>query len=69
MTLDDILTLLAGICLLLGAFLCFAAGVGLLRFPDVPTRLHAATKPQILACSLCSPPLRSRPTVGRRCSR
>jgi multicomponent Na+:H+ antiporter subunit G len=48
MTLDDILTLLAGICLLLGAFLCFAAGVGLLRFPDVPTRLHAATKPQIL---------------------
>jgi multicomponent Na+:H+ antiporter subunit G len=48
MSLDDILTLLAGICLLLGAFLCFAAGVGLLRFPDVPTRLHAATKPQIL---------------------
>jgi multicomponent Na+:H+ antiporter subunit G len=48
MSIDDILTLLAGICLLLGAFLCFAAGVGLLRFPDVPTRLHAATKPQIL---------------------
>lgn len=48
MSLGDILTLLAGICLVLGAFLCFAAGVGLVRFPDVPSRLHAATKPQIL---------------------
>ncbi|WP_245861794.1 monovalent cation/H(+) antiporter subunit G [Compostimonas suwonensis] len=33
---------------LLAAFLCFAAGVGLLRLPDVLSRLHAATKPQIL---------------------
>ncbi|RFA13358.1 hypothetical protein B7R21_08335 [Subtercola boreus] len=33
---------------LLSAFLCFAAGVGLIRFPDVLSRLHAATKPQIL---------------------
>lgn len=48
MSADEIFTLLAGICLVLGAFLCFAAGVGLVRFPDVPSRLHAATKPQIL---------------------
>ncbi|MDF2444599.1 MAG: multicomponent Na+:H+ antiporter subunit [Subtercola sp.] len=33
---------------LLSAFLCFAAGVGLIRFRDVLSRLHAATKPQIL---------------------
>jgi multicomponent Na+:H+ antiporter subunit G len=48
MTLDEILTVVAGIFLLLGAFLSLAAGVGLVRFPDVPSRLHAATKPQIL---------------------
>jgi multicomponent Na+:H+ antiporter subunit G len=34
--------------LLLGAMLCFAASVGLVRFPDVLTRMHAATKPQTL---------------------
>jgi multicomponent Na+:H+ antiporter subunit G len=27
--------------------MCFAAGLGLIRFPDVLSRLHAATKPQI----------------------
>ncbi len=25
-----------------------AAGIGIVRFPDVLTRLHAATKPQVL---------------------
>ena len=34
--------------LLLGAFLCLTAGLGLLRFPDVLTRMHAGTKPQVL---------------------
>ncbi|MDJ1133866.1 monovalent cation/H(+) antiporter subunit G [Streptomyces iconiensis] len=29
-----------------GALLCLLAGIGLLRLPDVLTRLHAATKPQ-----------------------
>jgi multicomponent Na+:H+ antiporter subunit G len=48
MTADDILDLLAALCLLLGAFLSLAAGVGLLRFRDALSRLHAATKPQIL---------------------
>jgi len=39
---------LAGALLLLGgAFFCFAGAVGVLRFPDVLTRLHAATKPQV----------------------
>ncbi len=38
----------AVICLALGAFLGLAAGVGLVRFPDALSRLHAATKPQIL---------------------
>ena len=39
---------LAAVCLLLGAFLTFAAGVGVLRFPDLLARMHAATKPQVL---------------------
>ncbi|MBC7725530.1 MAG: monovalent cation/H(+) antiporter subunit G [Burkholderiaceae bacterium] len=46
--LDPYLDAIAAICLLLGAFLSLAAGVGLLRFPDALSRLHAATKPQIL---------------------
>lgn len=33
--------------ILIAAVMCFAAGVGLLRLPDVLSRLHAATKPQI----------------------
>jgi len=40
----DVLT---AVLVLAGAFMCFAAGVGLIRFPDVLSRLHAATKPQI----------------------
>ncbi|MFP7759793.1 monovalent cation/H(+) antiporter subunit G [Marisediminicola sp. LYQ134] len=48
MMLDDWLDLAAAICLMLGAFLSLAAGVGLVRFPDALSRLHAATKPQVL---------------------
>jgi multicomponent Na+:H+ antiporter subunit G len=48
MTADDTLDLLAGISLLLGAFLSLAAAVGLVRFPDALSRMHAATKPQVL---------------------
>jgi multicomponent Na+:H+ antiporter subunit G len=38
--------------ILLSAFLSMAAGIGILRFPDVPTRLHAATKPQVLGLAV-----------------
>jgi multicomponent Na+:H+ antiporter subunit G len=48
MTLDDTLDLAAALLLLLGAFLSVAAGVGLVRFPDALSRMHAATKPQVL---------------------
>lgn len=43
--LSDVVT---AVLVLLAALMCLAAGVGLLRFPDVLTRLHSATKPQIL---------------------
>ena len=48
MTLDEILDLIAAVLLLLGGLLSLAAGVGLVRFPDALSRLHAATKPQVL---------------------
>jgi multicomponent Na+:H+ antiporter subunit G len=37
---------------LAGAVLALIAGVGLLRLPDVLSRMHAATKPQILGLLL-----------------
>ncbi|MFD5214079.1 monovalent cation/H(+) antiporter subunit G [Microbacterium sp. NPDC058345] len=40
------------VLVLLGALLCLSAAVGLLRFGDVPSRLHAATKPQVLGLVL-----------------
>ena len=44
----DLLDVLGAACVMLGAFLCLAAAVGLARFPDVLSRMHAATKPQTL---------------------
>lgn len=49
---DQILDIAALICLLLAALLSVAAGIGLLRFTDVLSRLHAATKPQIFGLLL-----------------
>jgi len=40
------------ILVLLGALLCLTAAIGLLRLRDVPNRLHAATKPQVLGLLL-----------------
>jgi multicomponent Na+:H+ antiporter subunit G len=49
---SDVLDLLGAACVLVGAFLCLAAALGLLRFPDVLSRMHAATKPQTLGLIL-----------------
>ena len=43
---------LAATCLVLGALLSLIAAIGLLRLPDVLTRMHAATKPQVLGLML-----------------
>ena len=43
---------LAALCLLLGAFLALVAAIGVVRFPDLLTRMHAATKPQVLGLLL-----------------
>jgi multicomponent Na+:H+ antiporter subunit G len=53
------------VLILLGAVLCLSAAVGLLRFRDVPSRLHAATKPQVLGLILiCLAIALSQRTVG-----
>ncbi|APF41346.1 sodium:proton antiporter [Neomicrococcus aestuarii] len=41
----DIVT---AVLLLIGALMSMAAGVGLWRYPDLLSRMHAATKPQVL---------------------
>ncbi|MFC7534068.1 monovalent cation/H(+) antiporter subunit G [Actinoplanes sp. GCM10030250] len=44
--------ILAVILLILGAVLSLAAGVALVRFPDLMSRMHAAAKPQVLGLLL-----------------
>jgi multicomponent Na+:H+ antiporter subunit G len=50
--LDAVLDLLSLILILCGALLCLIAAIGLLRLRDVPSRLHAATKPQVFGLML-----------------
>ncbi|WP_295013636.1 monovalent cation/H(+) antiporter subunit G [uncultured Microbacterium sp.] len=49
---DPVVDVAVWVLVLLGALLCLTAAIGLLRFRDVPTRLHAATKPQVLGLLL-----------------
>jgi multicomponent Na+:H+ antiporter subunit G len=51
-TAGGVLDVLGALLVLLGCFLCFAAALGILRFPDVVSRMHAATKPQTLGLVL-----------------
>ena len=48
MTWNDVLDLTSLGLLVLAGALALVAGIGLVRFPDALTRLHAATKPQVL---------------------
>ncbi|MGL3148841.1 monovalent cation/H(+) antiporter subunit G [Microbacterium sp. A82] len=49
---DAVIDVAVLVLILLGALLCLSAAVGLLHFRDVPSRLHAATKPQVLGVIL-----------------
>src|SRR6185436_11635743 len=49
MTTADII---ASVCLVVGAFMSLLAGIAVLRFPDTMSRIHAATKPQVLGIML-----------------
>src|SRR5262245_65655390 len=48
MSWTTVLDATGAVFLVIGAFLCLAGAVGLARFPDTLSRLHAATKPQTL---------------------
>ncbi|MFG6402430.1 MULTISPECIES: monovalent cation/H(+) antiporter subunit G [unclassified Microbacterium] len=66
--LDAALDIAVLVLILIGALLCLTAAIGLLRFRDVPSRLHAATKPQVLGLIVIflaiSLALRSWPVVA-----
>ncbi|WP_433118785.1 monovalent cation/H(+) antiporter subunit G [Micromonospora sp. CA-246542] len=59
---------LGAVCLVAGALLALCAGIGVLRFPDALSRMHAATKPQVLGVLLLllgiALRLRSRSDLG-----
>lgn len=63
-----VLDLIAALLVLVGAFLCFTAAVALIRFPDVLSKLHAITKPQVLGmiaiCLGVAVGVRTWPAVG-----
>ncbi len=44
--------LIVGILMLGGALMSLAAAIGLTRFPDLMSRMHAASKPQVLGLLL-----------------
>ncbi|MDN5893328.1 MAG: monovalent cation/H(+) antiporter subunit G [Nocardioides sp.] len=52
MSWTDLADVIAAACLLTGAALALIAAIGVLRLPDLLSRMHAATKPQVLSLLL-----------------
>ena len=52
MSWEDVATVLGGICLVLGSSLTLVAAVAVNFFHDLLSRMHAATKPQVLGLAL-----------------
>lgn len=62
---DAVIDVAVLVLVLIGALLCLSAAVGLLHFRDVPSRLHAATKPQVLGLVLiCAAVALSQRSIG-----
>ncbi|MDB0034756.1 monovalent cation/H(+) antiporter subunit G [bacterium] len=49
MTITEIVS---DLCLLIGSFLCISGGLGILRFPDFYTRMHAVGVTDTLAAAM-----------------
>lgn len=49
---DIVITSVTAIFLLLGGFLCLTGGIGILRFPDFYTRMHATAVTDTLGAGL-----------------
>lgn len=47
-----VLNIITCVLVVLGSFMSFSAGLGLLRFPDLMARLHAQSKPQTMGLLL-----------------
>lgn len=52
MTWDGAFDVLAAVLLLSGSFFALIAAIGVLRLPDLLSRMHAATKPQVIGLML-----------------
>jgi multicomponent Na+:H+ antiporter subunit G len=52
MIVREVLDTLAAICMLLGALPAVSGALGIVRFPDVLSKTHAATKHQVLGLIL-----------------
>jgi multicomponent Na+:H+ antiporter subunit G len=70
---SDLVCYVSGVCLLIGALFSLAATIGVLRFPDLYTRLHAAAKAGpvgvgfillAVAMAAASPPVALRALIG-----
>jgi multicomponent Na+:H+ antiporter subunit G len=48
----NITTIIASVLILGGSALALTAAIGVVRFPDTLSRMHAATKPQVLGLLL-----------------
>lgn len=49
---DAVIDAVTAVFLVVGALMSLGAAIGLLRFPDLLSRMHAATKPQVLGLFL-----------------
>ncbi|WP_285240572.1 monovalent cation/H(+) antiporter subunit G [Pseudarthrobacter sp. MEB009] len=49
---DAWVDLASAVVMIVGAIMSLGAAIGLLRFPDLLSRMHAATKPQVLGLFL-----------------
>jgi len=49
---DSVLNISSTVFLLIGSFLCISGGVGILRFPDFYTRMHAVGVTETLATAM-----------------
>ncbi|MCC4832515.1 monovalent cation/H(+) antiporter subunit G [Shewanella sp. 1_MG-2023] len=47
-----VIEIISGLSLLIGCFLCLSGGVGMLRFPDFYTRMHAVSVTDTLGACL-----------------
>lgn len=47
-----VITISSGLLLLIGSFLCISGGIGLLRFPDFYTRIHAVSVTDTLGAGM-----------------